>query len=766
MNTTGPDSVLPPVDALFRLARPEAWPSSLSQSRPAALRRGLLASGLVLAMTQVATAAAAAVVHDGNVTAELISEQETIRPGEPFTVGLALRPSPEWHTYWQNPGDSGLPTRVTWKLPAGFVAGPLEWPHPVRLGQSPYVTYGYEGNALLLTTIEAPSSLRPGSEVDLVASAKWLACKADACVPGKAELPLRIRVEDSPPHRDSRWTQVFDEARAALPRRLEGWSASVSERGTAVLFDIEAPGQERPSTTNIDVYPLTTKVIEASAATKARASDAGFVVEAVRDDRGDTLPELVELVLVAEGGWDEDGRVKALRLDARRVGSPPPPSPAAVEQAAPRAPAASSAPPGKPALPDRAVTFWAAVGLAFVGGLILNLMPCVFPVLSLKILGFVHVAHHEPVRVRRHGYAFAVGVLVSFWILAGLLLALRAAGGALGWGFQLQEPLFVAAIAALLTAMALNLLGVYEMGSSLAGAVGRLDSDDGYRGSFLSGVLATVLATPCTAPFMGTAVGYALVQPPVDSLAVFSALGAGMASPYLVLACSPALLRRLPRPGTWMELFRHAMAFPLLATVAWLVWVFGQQTGPSGMLALLIALLLGSVAAWLAGRFASGSGRPAARIVGALCLGAAVWMTVSAADHELVGHGSVDGAAATGADSNWVAWDPDAIDRHRDDGHVVFVDFTADWCLSCKVNERVALAGEDFDAALRDHSVVAMKADWTRADPRITDALASFGRSGVPLYVVYPRDPDEEPIVLPQVLTPSIVREALARAAA
>jgi thiol:disulfide interchange protein/DsbC/DsbD-like thiol-disulfide interchange protein len=708
-------------------------------------------------------------VSTANVVAELVSEHETIRPGEPFTVGIALRPSPGWHTYWQNPGDSGLPTRVDWKLPPGFRAGALEWPHPVRLGVSPFVTFGYEADSLLLTTIDAPPGLASGSEADIVATARWLACREDACVPGKADLSLRIRVADSAPLPDSRWTEVFAAARRGLPRRIDGWKATASQAGDRIHIEVTAPADQRPSTTRIQVYPLMAGVMDPSSDPVVRMTDTGLSVDAPRDQKANEIPDEMELVLVADGGWDVGAKFEALRVDARKVATTTASEPAPVAAPAPgsaKTPPAAAAPVTIPA-ESNPLTLWTAVVLAFAGGIILNLMPCVFPVLSLKILGFIHVAHHDASVVRRHGYAFTAGVVVSFWILAGALLALRAAGGALGWGFQLQEPLFVASVAALLLAMALNLLGVFEFGASLAGAAGRLDSQSGYHGSFLSGVLATILATPCSAPFMGTAIGYALAQPATTSLAVFTALGAGMASPYLLLSCAPILIRRLPRPGAWMERFREAMAFPLLATVAWLVWVFGQQTGNDGVLALLMALLVGAMAAWVGGRFASGEGHAPARLLTAGLLAVSAFLLVNAASGErAVAPAGVATAHADGSAVAWQPWDPDAVARHRSEGRVVFVDFTADWCLSCKVNERVALSGDEFVRGMAEANAVAMKADWTSADPRITATLAAFGRSGVPLYVVYPVDPSREPIVLPQILTPAVVRDALARAVA
>jgi thiol:disulfide interchange protein/DsbC/DsbD-like thiol-disulfide interchange protein len=735
----------------------------------------------------------------GNVTAELVAATQTIRPGTPLVVGLSLKPQPDWHTYWKNPGDSGLATTIEWKLPEGMTAGPLEWPHPVRLGKSPFVTFGYERDVLLLTNIDAPASLVAGSTAELVATARWLACRDDACVPGRAELRLALPVAAIQPKPNEQWAAAFDTARSKVPRAVYGWSGTWHDGKDVVRIDVTPPpGSPTQKRDGVQVFATTARLLDASSTPVVRPRAPGFEIEVPKENGEVVIPETLSVVLVDDEAWDWTG-TNVLLLEARTAaavaggdrGEPASAPEAAASQAPPvtvspysseRVPAAAPAPaanevtradpvsatsPAPAASPPvdvsaADVTFWAALGLAFLGGLVLNLMPCVFPVLSLKILGFVHVAHHDAVVVRRHGYAFAAGVLASFWVLAGALLILRAAGGAFGWGFQLQEPLFVAAMAALLLAMSLNLLGVFEFGSTLSGAVGRFDAESGYRGSFLSGSLATVLATPCSAPFMGTAVGYALVQPPSYSLAVFSMLGVGMASPYLVLACAPTLMRRLPRPGAWMEKFRVAMSFPLLATVAWLVWIFGQQTGNDGVLALLMALVLGSLAAWLYGRFETGGARRFARVFGALSVAGAVYLAVGAANPEATRVAATAVAAVDGV--TWHPWDPEAITKHRGEGRAVLVDFTADWCLSCKVNERVALSGDEFAETMRSSSAVAMKADWTRSDPRISEALSRFGRSGVPLYVVYPSDPAREAIVLPQILTPAMVREAIEKA--
>ena len=761
IRTMHPEPQLPP---RRHLSVPAGRRTVRSVSRSSAVLTFVAAVFGVIAMdAATCREAAAEAVRSGNVTAELVSEHQTIRPGGMFTLGVSLRPDDGWHTYWRNSGDSGLPTKVEWTLPERFHAGDLLWPHPVKLGKPPYVTFGYEKDALLLTHFDTPSSLRAGSDVTIGAAVRWLACRDDACVPGKADLTLKLRVDEAAPQPDARWQPAFAKARSELPKAAVDWSANAREQENLVRVEITSPPNARPAADAIRVFPLEAGVLDASSEPKIVATDGGFAVEIARDERKTPLPDLLGLVLVTDAGGDASSSgPRALHVNAHKATTP------AKAAAKPGAVDAKGAKAAKPAVAARPagtnIRLWLAVVLAFAGGLILNLMPCVFPVLSLKILGFVHVAHHEPRRVRWHGYAFAAGVVASFWILAGILVVLRSAGTTLGWGFQLQQPLFVAFLAALLLAMALNLFGVFEIGSSVTGRAGRFDSSSGYSGSFLSGVLATVLATPCSAPFMGTAIGYALVQPALKTFIVFSALGAGMALPYLVLACVPMLMRRLPRPGPWMVRFREAMAFPLLATVAWLVWVFGQQTGNDGVLGLLLALLIGAAGLWIGGRFASSAYKSVAAGLAGACMVAAVAMIFSVASPQA--SAKVEDTPRATSGLQWHPWDPDAIVRLRTEGRVVLVDFTADWCLSCKVNERVALSGDAFLQKMTDAKAIAMKADWTSADPRITKALADFGRSGVPLYVVYPRDPTRAPIVLPQILTPAIVHDAIAQAVA
>ena len=722
------------------------------------------------------------------IAAELISENESIRPGTPFTVGILLRPEAGWHLYWRNPGHTGLPTRIDWRLPHDFSAGPLQWPHPTRFGQVPMVTYGYDGDTLLLATIQPPVELRDGQSIDLAAKASWLVCRADACVPGKADLSLRIGVDETEQHPDSRWTGLFEKTRKQVPRVLAQWTARVEADADKVVLSLHAPASKQPSVKTIEVFPIDNDLVDPDVDPRVIHTASGFTIELARSKNGGTAPAALGAVLVTEDGWDAEGRVHAIEVSAPahitvaanafapaqdapassaaapQPGAPLPVAASAAQQAAAAA-QSTEHPNAAPRTGATDLTLLIALVFAFAGGMILNLMPCVFPVLSLKVLGFVHVAHNDSARIRRHGLAFAAGVLISFWILAGLLLALRAGGQGLGWGFQLQQPLFVAALTLLLFAMALNLLGVFEVGSSLTGAAGRFDSESGYHGSFLSGVLATVLATPCSAPFMGAALGYALVQPPAASLLVFTSLGLGMATPYLLLSFAPPLLRALPRPGAWMETLRQMMAFPLFATVIWLLWVFGQQVGNDAVLQLLAAILLVGIGAWIGGHFSgarSRGGRLSVRFATAACLVAGLAIAGAAANRP------VSTACTSNRDDggiNWSPYDAGRLVTLREQGRIVLLDFTAAWCLSCKVNETLALETAAVRNKIRDLDVVAMKGDWTNRDPAITSVLESFGRSGVPLCVLYPRGSDSAAVVLPAILSSEIVLEALGRAA-
>lgn len=693
------------------------------------LRRALLALLCWL------PALAAAQEPTAHARVSLLADVRGVLPGQPFSVGVRFELDRGWHIYWQNPGDSGQAPRIDWQLPPGFAAGDIEWPYPEQVSPPPVVTYGYARQVVLPVTMTPPPGL--AGPVTVRARVQYLVCK-DLCLPEQAELALELPVLDRA-QPDPAGQRAIAAARARLPRQWPAltvdaarfdhhvylsWPAALGS--DAVRFFPDREGQFRHS--------------------------AGQVLERVGDRLRLTLTatalplERLTGVLVDPRGWDGAGRMPAVAVDV----------PVRLLDQAPAAGQPVAARAKQPATGGMGLAL--AAGLALLGGLILNLMPCVFPVLSVKVLSFIQLAHGDPGRVRRHGLAFLAGVLVSFWLLAGLLLALRAAGGGVGWGFQLQSPGFVAAMALLLTAVGLNLLGAFEVGLGLARLAGSAPQPAGYPGSFLTGVLAVLVATPCTAPFMGTALGFALARPAPEALAVFTALGLGMALPYLLLAEMPGLLARLPRPGAWMVTLRQGLAFPLFATAVWLAWVLGRQAGVDAVALLLLAALGVGLAAWGAGHLQRGTRRWLPGAVVLAGLGIAAVLGFAAAMRPVESAAPVR-AASPAAGIDWQPWSAPRVTELRAAGRPVFVDFTAAWCISCQVNKQVALDTPTVARRFAELGVVALEADWTRYDPAITEALAGFGRSGVPLYVYYP--PGGEPKLLPAVLTPATVLAAL-----
>ena len=772
----------------------------LPRSVPEMQGRSRACAGLVTAAVGVAGLLAGSTPALGQGTtddpsphseARLIAETRSIRPGEPFTVGLLLTLDPDWHSYWKNPGDSGEPTSITWRLPEGFAAGPIQWPVPERISFPPLVSYGYYDQVLLPIEITPPAGLAAGDTVRLAGRADWLVCIED-CFPAEAQLALALPVRDAAPEPDPDTAARFAEARARMPVVDPRWSAEARATEAWIGLRAEPPdGFPADDVDGLQFLAAESDVVDHAAEQRWGFEDGAFSVRLARSAFSTGVPDTLRGVLVLAAATEDESETRDDATGGRyAVELVAPVETASAEGALVRAEEiAAGAADGSAATPTSGAATTLGLGLAllfaFLGGLILNLMPCVFPVLGLKVLGFAAHADEGRAGAARQGAAFAAGVLVSFWVLGALLLVLRAAGESVGWGFQLQSPIFVGAMALLFFLLALVLLGVLDVGVGLTrlGSVGtgklasgtRTDPEDRklaseYRGggtrtlgSFGSGVLATVVATPCTAPFMGAALGWALVRPPAETMLVFTALGAGMAAPYVVLSLAPGLVERLPRPGRWMETLKQALAFPLLATVVWLGWVFGLQTGIDGLTGLLAALLAVGLAAWIAGRWGGLAAAPGRRFLAwtaAVVVGiAAVFLLVRAArsapDGPVRAGAPVDSAAA------WRPWSEAAEAEARADGGPLFLDFTAAWCLSCQVNERVVLNTAEVREAFARHGVTLMKADWTRRDPAITAALAALGRSSVPVYALYPRG-EGDPILLPSVLTKEIVLDALA----
>ncbi len=657
--------------------------------------------------------AAAAVVKSPHVTAELIAEAGSVKPGADAWIGVRLVLEKHWHVYWRNPGDSGLPVSVAWKVPDGYAVGDLVWPAPDRLEEGPLVSFGHSGTVLLMAPLRVPAGAK--GPVAIKATAKWLVCK-DTCIPGSAEVSLSLPVGDGRPGPRAReFSLAAKHQPAAMP---PGWTVAATASGRTLTLLLA--GAAVPATAFF--FPVMSDLIDHAAPQPVTRGKDGIRIALPLSDRVSAVPAVVEGVLRSGD--------RAWTLSVPATGA---------------VGADGGASTTRRAAPGGIAGFlWAAL-LAFLGGMILNLMPCVFPVLSIKILGFVRESESHPREVRLHGLLYGAGVVVSFWALAAALFALKAGGERLGWGFQLQSPAVIFLLTVTLFFLSLNLLGVFEAGTTLARAAGGAKWGEGRSAAFFTGVLATFLATPCTAPFMGTAVGYAAVQPAHIGLGVFTALALGMAAPYVILSYVPHLGAMLPRPGRWMETFKHAMAFPLLATVIWLLWVLGLQAGLKIVVATLGSLLLIAIAGWVYGRWRSGLTRA---ITGALITGAVAFTLV------VMRGAGPDAAKSAGG---WAPWSEKAVAEARAVGRPVFVDFTAAWCLTCKVNEAVALHTDDVRKAFAAKGVVLLKADWTNPDPAIERALAAFERNGVPLYVLYPADPAAPPKLLPQILTPGMV---------
>jgi len=654
----------------------------------------------ILALALLPAAAGSAPVTAPHVRVELLTETTSVQPGHDLSVGIRFALDEGWHVYWRNPGDSGEAPTVTWTLPAGFVAGELEWPRPEAIATGPLTNFGYDGTVLLPTTIRVPRELPGGPPVELRAHAKWLVCNADECIPGSATLATTLPAGPGAPGPAA---ALFAATRTRLPTPPPGdWSVSASALPGAITLAVR--GAHVPVDPAPRFFPFGREVIEHAAPQRLERAADGFRLVFTPWSGATTAPAaLAGLLTVGEHAY------------------------AVV-------------------VPTRAPVALRPFALAFAGGLLLNLMPCVFPVLALKALALVGLAREGRRRMRLHGLAYGVGVVASFWVLAGALLAVRAGGAQLGWGFQLQSPVVVALLASLFFWMALALLGVTSIGGAIMGVGNRLTVGSGYRASFFTGALATVVATPCTAPFMGTALGYALVQTPAVALGVFTSLGVGLAAPYVAITFAPALGAYLPRPGAWMETLEQLLAFPLLATVVWLVWVLSLQAGPGAAATMLAALLLLGFAAWIARR---GGGRRA-RVVAAAVVAVAL-----ALESRLVP--SAEPLASAPSALAWEPYSAARLGELRRVGRPVFVDFTAAWCVTCQVNERLALAAPAVTAKMRALGVVPVRADWTRPNADISRALQEFGRDGVPLYVLYSGREREPPRILPQILTSETV---------
>lgn len=688
-----------------------------------------------------ARAAESAAVTSPRVTATVLSSRDTVAPGERFHVALVQKLAPHWHTYWLNPGDSGEPTRLEWELPAGAKAGEIQWPAPKAIRVEPLVNFGFEDLAVLPVEITVPQDAKPGESFTLKANGTWLVCEK-ICIPEEGSFELELTVGPASVV-DQAAQDRIDAALAALPKPAPFRGRLGPDGGKLALQLAGLPA----GATDLRFFPISDTLIE-HAADQPLAAGEKPILTLVRSSAFKLQQsEITGVLTYREGG---EPRTVTLVADA---------DPALLTAAG-----GSASPEARPAvvripMPAKGadLTLWAALGFAFLGGLILNLMPCVLPVLFIKALGFAQIAHVSRNEAREQGLLFLSGVLVTFMALAALVIGLGALGSQVGWGFQLQSPPLVIALAVVMVLIGLNLIGAFEIGGSVVGLGDGLASRGGRLGAFMTGALAVVVATPCTAPFMGAAMGYAVTQPPALALSVFMALALGFALPVVALSFAPALLRLLPKPGRWTLVLKQAFAFPMFATAIWLVWVASVQTGPQGVLAALVAVLAAAFVVWLVG-VTRGSlpRRIFGSVLAALVVLGAGWFTVQNA---------VPGATTEARAGDVGVWSPERVAALQGEGKPVFVNFTAAWCITCLANERIALSRQEVKESFGKLGVVYLKADWTNRDSRIAQALAEQGRAGVPLYLFYSGSKEGQAEILPQILTPDIVIAAAARAA-
>ncbi len=706
----------------------------------------------------------------------LLASVKHVQPGVPFTVGVLMKMDEGWHTYWKNPGEAGLPTEIKWTLPDGFTAGDIQWPLPHKYSESGDVlTLGYESENMLLVEIVPPSSIKAGASVTLKADVNWLECEK-LCVPGDAHVEMKLPVGAGVIEKAN--AVIFEKYRQQIPQKLSadaGISVITDAKNGMVEFHLTANGTKRFDKNNTpDFYP-------------EPAGDLVLGRTQVSTEGGTVLlrvslsaSEKVMNPLALRG-------VVVYRLDgeAQKAAAIEVPLSKEFVAAIPLTDE-SGVPVQTESLLDRKFTsietaqaeqsLLMYILFAVLGGLLLNIMPCVLPVIALKIFGLVKMAGNNPAEVRKSGWFFSLGILVSFLSLASAVALLKAAGESVGWGFQFQEPLFVIAMSTLVFAFGLSLFGVYEItlpGLSVRGsAFANTEQKKGFVGPFSEGIFATILATPCTAPILGTALGFAFAQPAYVTFLIFTATAFGMALPYLILTMKPAWMKFLPKPGAWMVAAKQFMGFLMMATVVWLLYVLGAQLGMEAVIWTSAFLLFVGVACWMIGTFATLTATRAKSVsiwIAALLVvvvGYMLFVSDIMTARDILSTPSQNNSNLSAKEGlDWEPFTLEKLETHLKENRTVFIDFTAEWCLTCKVNERTVFADQKVIESMRSGNIVTMKADWTNRNDTIARLLAKFGRSGVPLYVIFPAGKPTEPIVLPEVITPTIVLAALEKSA-
>lgn len=686
------------------------------------LRLPLFALPLIVStlLVLLCASSAQAAAKPAPVKASLVAADASVKPGQPLTVALRLVHDAHWHTYWLNPG-TGLATSLKWNLPAGWTAGEIQWPAPLALKDKAGNTIGngYEGELFLPITLTPPANVTAGSSVELKASADWLMC-AEICVPGSADVALTLPVSTGTPNPDATYGLKIRTTVAGLPRADTAWKVTASRDAKNITLTITPTANSTAAPANLHVFSDDGLVAFDLPQTVKPNGQGGFTLVAPISPDGPKDAKTFLGVLTTSTSWVPGATLRGLRVDTTFVAAAPPSTPIA--------------------------QLLGTLVLAFLGGLVLNLMPCVFPVLGIKILGFVNQSGQDKKKVVLHGLVFALGVLLSFWSLAAVLAILRAGGQELGWGFQLQEPGFVFILAAVMLVFAMNMSGVFEFGLSATAVGADLQMKSGFAGSFFTGVLATAVATPCSAPFLAPALGAALAVPTGESFVIFTAIAVGLSAPYLLLSLFPEAVKILPRPGAWMETFKQFMAFPLYGTVGALVWVLAGQLGDDSLMAIL-GLVTIALGIWVYGRWTA-PGASAGRV--------------------RFGYGGLLVLLLVGAWLGWPAqskvvwepWSPEAVTKLRAEKRTIYVDFTARWCATCQTNKKLVFGSADVLKIFADKKVATLRADWTNKDPRITAELAAYNRSAVPFNVIW-LPGNDAPVILPELLTPGSVLDVV-----
>ncbi len=692
----------------------------------------------------------AEVVYDAHVHAELISELKAIQPGVLFWLALKMEMDDSWHTYWKNPGDSGLSTHIQWDLPTGFRVSEIYWPYPQRIEQPPLTSFGYTSEILLLAKVTPPQDLTEGNPIRIQSHANWLACQI-SCIPGKGDFAIDLPV--SRPQDQTQinpaWIEQFAQARLRVPSEVVPWALQASAEGNKVVLSILSGQGDLGVFSEVYFFPEQGDLLNHSSKQVWEQFNNGQRLTLTRSViSSPNIQSLKGILFLGDG--EENKTSKSYQINI-------PLHPGFKEE--------QTKPLTLPSYPEK-IHLLVILLFAFIGGLILNLMPCVFPILALKALHLLEMSQKDRRKVARHGILFTLGIVFSFCVLAGILILLRTIGQQVGWGFQLQSKAFVIFLIFLFFVLSLNLMGLFEIGVLLSFSLPRKTQDNHWIPPFLSGVLTTLVATPCTAPFMGTALGVALTQPLAIAFLIFILLGLGMAFPYLLLSFFPQWIVFVPKPGLWMVHLKKFFGLMLMGVVVWLLWILARQSSPNTVCFLLVVLLFWAFGLWISEmnrRSTTFKGRKSNDdkiIILFILIGS--FITLFCIMRQNFQPVFLQLSSISNQQSiHWEPYSEDLMKTMCAQNKIIFLNFTADWCLTCQMNEEVVFQNKEVIKKFKELSVVAIKADWTTRDAQITKALADFGRNSIPLYVVWGKDPGEAPVLLSEIITPGIVVKAL-----